>query len=197
MDEVFGVDNFVVTIVIQKKGSQAGDLIQPINDYVLWYAKKKYGAAGALNVRWRPLYEDKVDSSTDDSYDRVELRNGEEKPAREARGLPDARPFVANPLTSKGLRKDQSRSFHYIDREFSPGKGSHWKTTVQHDDGSMSGMARLAAAERLWVGKTQLRFKAYRADFGFKRLTNLWTGLGGTRWPKGPNVRCSDEFADS
>ena len=183
MDEVFDAGNFVAGIVIQKKGSQEGDLIQPINDYVLWYAKKKYGTAGTLNVRWRPLYEDKVDSNTDDSYDRVELRNGEEKPVRQARGLPDGRPFVANPLTSKGLRKDQSRSFRYIDREFSPGKGSHWKTTVQHDDGSMSGMERLAAAERLWVGKKQLRFKAYREDFGFKRLTNLWTGLGGPKDP--------------
>ena len=47
----------------------------------------------------------------------------------------------------------------------------------------MPGMDRLAAAERLWVGKKQLRFKAYLSDFGFKRLTNFWTGLGGPKDP--------------
>ena len=182
MDEVFGADNFIVNIVIQKKGSQAGDLIQPINDFVLWYAKKKYGPAGTLNVTCRPLYDDKL-NSTEESYGRAELPNGEERPAGEARTTLGAELFAANPLTSKGLRKDQSRSFRYAGREFHPGKGAHWKTTVQHDDGSMSGMARLAAAERLWIGKEQLRFKAYRSDFGFKRLTNFWTGLGGPKDP--------------
>ena len=183
MDEVFGADNFVVNIIIQKKGSQAGDLIQPINDFILWYAKKKYGPAGTLNVKCRPLYEGKDDSSIRESYDRAELLSGEERTAVEARGIVDARFFAANPLTSKGLRKDQSLPFRYAEREFSPGESAHWKTTVQRDDGSMSGMSRLAAAERLWIGRKQLRFKAYRTDFGLKRLSNFWTGLGGPKDP--------------
>ena len=183
IDEVFGTENFIVNIIIQKKGSQTGDLIQPINDFVLWYAKKKYGPAGTLNVACRPLYDDKTDSSSADSYDRAELPSGEEITVDAARTSPGAELFATNPLTSKGLRKDQSRSFPFVDREFHPGEGAHWKTTVQHDDGSMSGMVRLAAAERLWIGKKQLRFKAYHSDFGFKRLTNFWTGLGGPKDP--------------
>ena len=183
MDEVFGAGNFVVNIIIQKKGSQTGDLIQPINDHILWYAKKKYGPAGTLNVKCRPLYEDKDDSRPGEHYGRADLPTGEETTTTEARGSANAKPFVANPLTSKGLRTDQSLPFRYAGRDFSPGESSHWKTTVQRDDGSMSGMARLAAAERLWIGKRQLRFKAYRADFGFKRLTNFWTGLGGPKDP--------------
>ena len=43
MDEVFGPENFIVNLVVQKKGSQKGELIQPINDFVLWYAKRKKG----------------------------------------------------------------------------------------------------------------------------------------------------------
>lgn len=183
MDEVFGSDNFIVNIVIQKKGSQKGELVQPINDFVLWYAKRKYGTAGTLNVKWRPLYVDKTDSQGDQSYDRAELPSGEERIAREIDDPQDVRLFAANPLTSGGLRKNQSLPFHFAGREFHPGDGACWKTTVRTDDGSTPGMTRLAGAERLWIGKKQLRFKAYRSDFGFKRLTNLWTGLGGPKDP--------------
>ena len=183
MDEVFGAENFIVNLVVQKKGSQKGELIQPINDFVLWYAKKKYGPAGTLNVKCRPIFEEKTDSSGEESYDRAELPSGEERSASDAEDSPDPEFFVANPLTSGGIRKNQSLPFRFADREFHPGEGSCWKTTVRTDDGSTSGMARLAAAERLWVGKKQLRFKTYRSDFGFKRLTNFWTGLGGPKDP--------------
>jgi adenine-specific DNA-methyltransferase len=182
MDEVFGVENFVVIIIQQKKGSQKGELIQPINDFILWYAKKKFGAAGSLNVKFRALYDDKLEED-EDSYDRAELPNGEETSAEMARNVKGAQMFVANPLTSGGVRKNQSLPFPFVGRIFSPGEGACWKTTVQTDDGSTPGMTRLAAANRLWVGKDQIRIKAYHSDFGVKKLTNLWTGLGGQKDP--------------
>lgn len=39
MDEVFGNECAVVTIVVKKKGSQKSELIDPVNDYLLWYSK--------------------------------------------------------------------------------------------------------------------------------------------------------------
>ena len=51
------------------------------------------------------------------------------------------------------------------------------------EDGTRSGMVRLAEANRLWIGKKQLRFKAYRSDFGLRRLSNFWSGLGGPKDP--------------
>ena len=44
-------------------------------------------------------------------------------------------------------------------------------------------MTRLAQAERLWVGKDQLRIKAFQSDFGVRKLTNFWTRLGGAKNP--------------
>ena len=173
MDEVFGPENFMVNLVVQKKGSQKGELIQPINDFVLWYAKKKYGPAGTLNVKFRPIFEEKTDASGEEPYERAELPNGDDRSANGVQESADAELFAANPLTSGGLRKNQSLPFRFAGREFHPGEGSCWKTTVRTDDGPTPGMDRLAAAERLWVGKKQLRFKAYRSDFGFKRLTNF------------------------
>lgn len=182
MDEVFGADNFVVIIVQQKKGSQKGELVQPINDFILWYAKKKFGPAGALSVKFRALYDDKLEDD-EDSYDRAELPNGTETSADVGRNVEGAKLFVANPLTSGGVRKNQSLPFLFAGRTFHPGEGACWKTTVQTDDGSTPGMTRLAAANRLWIGKDQIRIKAYHSDFGVKKLTNLWTGLGGQKDP--------------
>ncbi len=182
MDEVFGAGNFIVIIVQQKKGSQKGELIQPINDFIIWYAKKKHGPAGTLSVKFRALYDDKLDDN-EDSYDRAELPSGEEMSADEGRDIPGAKLFVANPLTSGGVRKNQSLPFAFAGRTFDPGAGACWKTTVQNDDGSPPGMARLASAGRLWIGKDQIRIKTFHSDFGVKRLTNFWTGLGGAKDP--------------
>lgn len=50
MDEVFGVENFVVEIVFQKTGGQSGDFVQTTNDYLCWYAKDRKAATN----RFRP-----------------------------------------------------------------------------------------------------------------------------------------------
>ncbi|MBI3106628.1 MAG: hypothetical protein HYY95_13855 [Candidatus Rokubacteria bacterium] len=39
MDQVFGVANHVVTIAVKKKGSQKSGLLDPVNDYVVWYSR--------------------------------------------------------------------------------------------------------------------------------------------------------------
>src|SRR5262245_18310458 len=41
LDDVFGAENRIVSIVVQKKGSQKGEFVQAINDHTLWYAKVK------------------------------------------------------------------------------------------------------------------------------------------------------------
>ena len=182
MDEVFGRENFIVTIVVQKKGSQKGEFVQSINDYILWYAKQKYGSGGVINAKFRALYDDKADDE-DESYERGELPTGEEALIESLPKGAEVRRFAANPLTSGGIRKNQSLPFSFAGRQFWPGEGACWKTTVQTDDGSTPGMQRLALANRLWIGKDQIRFRAYQDDFGLRRLTNFWTGLGGAKDP--------------
>ncbi len=41
LDEVFGDENFVVTINFKKKGNQKGGALESITDYILFYAKNK------------------------------------------------------------------------------------------------------------------------------------------------------------
>src|SRR6266567_7993985 len=41
MDEIFEGENFISLISFQKKGSQSGDFIPPISEYLIWYAKDR------------------------------------------------------------------------------------------------------------------------------------------------------------
>ncbi|MDW8342641.1 MAG: site-specific DNA-methyltransferase [Geminicoccaceae bacterium] len=175
MDEVFGDSNHVASIVLQKKGSQKGEFLPPINDHLLWYCRDRN------NTFFVPIMETKSDAEED--YPWIDLPNGEELARLEK--IPEvARQFVPNPLTSGGERTNQSLPFEFAGRTFSPGDGKCWKTTARPVGGSkLSGMERLARANRLWIGKNQLRFKSYRLDFGARTLTNLWIGLGGPKDP--------------
>jgi len=96
---------------------------------------------------------------------------------------PGARLFRSNPLTSGGERKNQSLPYLFQGKEYSPGRGNCWKTTVKTDDGSIPGMNRLEAARRLIAGSGQLRFKSYLDDFGYGPLSNWWDSLGGASDP--------------
>ena len=49
MDEVFGVQNFVVIIAVQKTGSRTGAYLQSNVDYILWYRKSE-------SMKFRPLF---------------------------------------------------------------------------------------------------------------------------------------------
>ncbi|MBK9137685.1 MAG: site-specific DNA-methyltransferase [Verrucomicrobia bacterium] len=199
MDEVFGTDCFICTIVVKKKGSQKSSFMDPVNDYLLWYGKspRQEGKTKFKSV----FVKRELDLETLGEFKLVELPDGREFPISavpNAEGElvdyrtfpkqlfadhPGARLFRANPLTSGGERKNQSLPFKFGGRVFTPPKGSCWKTTVQTDDGSVPGMTRLAETKRLLPGDSQLSFKRYLDDFGFIPLSNWWDGLGGASEP--------------
>lgn len=198
MDEVFGAENGVVTIVVQKKGNQKADLIEPVNDYLLWYAKDKPLA----KARFHPMFRERAyDDETIEEFGYVELADGTVATVSElakdnasaggaaGRGLAElikqnsGRIFDSKDLTVGGVRKNQSVPFTFNGRVFDPGisRGLCWKHTAQTDDGSPSGMQRLAEAGRLVVAKNSLRYKRYFEDFPFIEISNLWADIGGAK----------------
>ncbi len=199
LDEIFGAECFVVTIAVKKKGSQKSSLMDPVNDYLLWYSRSSRGSGEIL---FHPLFERReLDSETLSEFRFVELHDGREYPIsavpgpegepRDYRGdprrlfidHPGARLFRSNPLTSGGERRNQSLPYTYRGKTYHPGAGRCWKTTARSDDGTTPGMDRLAAAGRLIAGEGQLRFKSYFDDFGYAPLSNWWDGLGGAADP--------------
>src|SRR5581483_11490912 len=200
LDEVFAAENFVVTIVLKKKGSQKSELLDPINDYILWFAKDKV----RCRERFRKLFEPvEVNAEIVSTFRFVELPDGRELTLRELssasdtgmdycidpkavfRDFPGAKLFASENLTSGGFRKNQSVVYRFKDRDYDPGiaKGNCWKHTAITEDGSPSGLDRLASAGRLFVSERQLRYKRYLDDFGYRQLTNLWEDVAGAANP--------------
>ena len=54
MSEVFGATNFIVHIPVKKKGGQKGGILDPVNDYLIWFAKDKAHIADAYNQLYEP-----------------------------------------------------------------------------------------------------------------------------------------------
>jgi adenine-specific DNA-methyltransferase len=75
--------------------------------------------------------------------------------------------------------------FEYEGRTHDPGldKGNCWKHTARETDKGRSGMARMAEAGRLYVGRDQIRFRRYHDDFGRSEISAWWDGLGGAPDP--------------
>ena len=163
MDDVFGAENFIVTFCVKKKGSQKGELIDPINDYILWYAKDEQ----RCRERFHQLYDNvDFDCELTVMYNYIEMEGGrittlrdlskqsggkanyEADPQKLFQDYPGARLFSSNDLTIGGTRKNQSVLFEFQGKTFDPGisKGTCWKHTARTDDGSPSGMERLAKA---------------------------------------------------
>jgi adenine-specific DNA-methyltransferase len=196
MDEVFGLECFIITIPVKKKGSQKSSLIDPVNDYLIWYSRS---ARVSGQVKFRPLFQKReLDFETLTEFRTVELPDGREfsiaalpnpdgieqdyrlNPKQIFRDYTGAKLFRSNPLLSGGDRKNQSIPYTFCEKVYSPGKGRCWKTTVRTEDGSTPGMDNLARANRLIAGEYQLAFKRYLDDFGYVQLSNWWDGLGGT-----------------
>jgi adenine-specific DNA-methyltransferase len=159
MDEVFGVANNVVTIAVKKKGSQKSGLIDPVNDYVVWYSRSpRAGGAVAFN----PSFEERnLDGETLAEFRMVELADGREFPIAEMpdrsgvlrdyrlspkqlfKDYPGARLFRSWPITNGGHRPNQEDPIDLNGRSFLPPKGRCWSHTSRTTDGSPSGMDRL------------------------------------------------------
>ncbi len=198
LDEVFGEDNAVVAIPVKKKGGQKGGLLDPVNDYLLWYAKNKPYA------KYRQLFEQlTLDQELAQTFRLVEfpdgasttmkdLRNPENQyidyttlPNEVYKDFPGVKVFRSDPLTVGGFRKNQSVIYCYRGRDFDPGirKNLCWKHTAQNTAGGRCGLDRLMMADRLLVGTNQIGVKRYAEDFGCKALSNWWDGLGGASNP--------------
>src|SRR5882762_9750362 len=74
LDEVFGEENAITEIVVKKKGSQKSSLMDPVNDFILWYSRSPRQEG---RTKFRTLFERRVlDSETVDEFSRIELPSG-------------------------------------------------------------------------------------------------------------------------
>ena len=167
LDEIFGDENFISQISIQKTGGFSQSKIGNILDHVLWYAKKQE------LLKYRPLNVLLSEPPIDDpNYVLLEFPDGsfrrmtpDERNRRQP--LPEnVRIFRYGPLQSDGASKtDQKVDFE--GEVFLPNGNSHWKSNVD-------GMHRVGRAGKLLkVGKT-IYHRLYWDSFSANTIDNIW-----------------------
>ena len=167
LDEIFGEQNFISQISVQKTGGFSQAKIGNILDHVLWYSKSnkslKYRPINIL-ISEPPLGDSNyvLLESSDGTFRRM---SSNEKSRLEL--LPkDVRIFRFGPLQSDGTSNtDQKLTFEGED--FFPNKNSHWKSSID-------GMNRIGRAGKLVkVGQT-VYHRLYWDSFSAKTLDNIW-----------------------
>ena len=168
MDEVFGEENLVSLITIQKTSSQTDKNLSSVSDYLLWFAKEK----DALKFR-RPFLKKGPGFSAGGQYSKLQMpdfsRMAMTKEEREDRSQipPNARVYRHDTLTSQS--GSQTTGFKFFDqgRIFTSGRG-FWKTNI-------SGITRLSRSMRLGHARNSLSYIRFIDDFPVTPIGNLWT----------------------
>ena len=169
MDEVFGEDNFVSLVQVQKTGSQAGNLLANTVDFLVWFAKSR------ADAKYRQLYDERiVGHVSSDRYDQIELKTGGERRLSKDEiqrlvAIPVGRIFRHTSLISSG-RSSTEQIFLFQGHSFQPGASNHWKTNI-------IGLGKLARAGRVSAGITTVNYRRYLEDFAVLPITDRWESL--------------------
>jgi len=152
LDEVFGEENFISLISIQKTGGQSSRHLANVADYIIWHAKS------ADHLKYRQVYHEKKVGEGHGSGARY---NQQDESGKHFRWTPTVsnRPPGAFPVTFNG--KDWKPS------------GGYWKT-------SEAGFTRLIRAGRISAGTKTLQYKRFLEDFPAYQISNIWSDVSGS-----------------
>jgi len=173
MDEVFGEENFVSQISIQKVTGVDSNFLTTQNDYIILFARNM------ARLKCRRVFQGKTDAGNE-RYGRAILPDGTtrvltEKEQTNPLELNDcARAYQADNLLSSEFRPDTTVEHYYCGSRYFPGNSNHWKTTK-------GGLERLAKSTRLEpTRKGTLRYVRMLEDFSVVEKGNLWLDISGS-----------------
>ena len=174
MDEVFGVENFIVQISYRTKTRPLGaKLLEPQADYCIWYAKDKD------KVKYHQLFLNKSVEGNN-LWKWVELPNGERRKMtsdeiNKHSLLPKkSKVYRTADLRPAGFNSNCVYDFEFEGRIYKPPGNSSWIT-------NKSRMSILAKKGYLQVNKNTLERIIFLDDFPIQPIMNLWTdSIGST-----------------
>ncbi|KQU67584.1 site-specific DNA-methyltransferase [Phycicoccus sp. Root101] len=166
LDEVFGRENFVSQISVDKTSSSSMGYIDGVADYVLWYGKD------FERTKYRPLFTLKSERS----LRFLELADGTRRSATKAerddmsRAPMGARWYEVGDITSQTDSSQARYDIEFDGAVFKVGK-RNWATP-------RSGMERAIAAGRVQRRGASIGFVRFADDFPAIPLRNNWTDTG-------------------
>src|SRR5690606_10228685 len=116
LDEVFGSENYVATIIFKKTGGLAGNKLTVSNDYLLWVAKD------AAQVKYRPLMVERSTEGLGDVFRYVWLPDGAVKTLAQLNGEVPAGGKICQSvsLTSQHHSPTRSVPYEFLGKKFNP-----------------------------------------------------------------------------
>ena len=179
MDEVFGSDNWIGLISVQKTTTATNVFLPLVTDYLIWYGKNQEA------TKYRPLYHTKEAGKAGAmSYIGVELPDGTRRTlTKTERENPTVLPsgsrlFSPDNFTSASMGREKGEGaacwypVEFDGRIYRPYERSRWKTNQE-------GMRRILVANRVVGMDKALRYVRFFDDFPAFPLHNLWTDVGG------------------
>lgn len=166
MDEIFGEDNSIATITVEKTSAQTSEFISESTDYILFYAKD------SESLKFRNLLRSKepTDSMMSEysNFEDEHLVRGNLKkvmgPDDWRRKEAELRLFSKDTTTSS--RPPGSFPVDFRGGSYTPGNG-YWKT-------GKLGFRRLIAANRIEPRGTSLRYVRFFRDYPVSPINNIW-----------------------
>ena len=174
MDEVFGDENCVSQITIEKTSGSTESYLPNVSDHVLWFAKRKE------SLKYRSFLLPKLAGGDGgDAYSFVETAEGTRMRSTKAteNQLRGSRAYRLSDMTSQSIGRSKGEgsaswfAVHIHGRELRPSQQVRWKTNEQ-------GMQRLLWAGRLEPGKNSLNYVRYIDDYPAMPIRNVWTDVG-------------------
>ncbi len=179
MDEVFGSDNWIGLISVQKTTTATNVFLPLVSDYLVWFGKNQE------LTKYRSLYQTKeIGRAGAMSYNGIELPDGtrrtltkseRDNPARIPVG---SRLFSADNFTSASMGREKGEGaacwfpVEFEGKTYLPYARARWKTNED-------GMRRILAARRVVGMDKALRYARFFDDFPAFPIHNLWTDVGG------------------
>ena len=164
LDQVFGSENFVAQIDFAKRTGATAMYLGPVNDYLLWYAKKYQ------SMKYRPLFlEKEIGGAGGEHYRLLQSHDaGRIRPATDSgRAENDGWYAVASDSAMTAERGGNRQPFTFQGQAWDPGTRNNWKTSPE-------GMRRLSQAGRLFPAGSTLRYARRLVDFPVYPLTASW-----------------------
>jgi adenine-specific DNA-methyltransferase len=177
MDEIFGPENSIVTIIVKKKIATTST--DPVNDFILWYSKKRN------ELKLCTLFKERRDPEDDNKFNTLVSKNGEQvrivnldpEQIDKKLNLGWRWARVNYPLVSQD-RSERSKNFIFHGKEFECGANRHWTYDPDID------MRRLEKADRIFDGGGKsLGGVIYWDDWSCASISNIWTEFHGEKFP--------------
>ena len=168
MDEVFGSENFVSLITIQKTSAQTSGTLANISDFIIWYCKDKE------KIKYRQLYEDR-EPGDDPDYKNIEFPDGKRqgftlseavKRYKQKEGLL----FRYDQVTSQTGGENSRFEFEIDNKKYKPAGSRGWST-------SKEGLNNLLKKGRIIGRDSAIAFIRYHDDYPVTPIKNVWQNV--------------------